>query len=286
MRFIATIDVEDWFHILDSTAVPRLDKWASLPSRIERNFLRLLDIFESHQVPTTCFFLGWVAQRYPQLVREAHDRGHEIASHGYSHALAYQLGRVRFLEDTLRAKKLLENLIGAPVRGYRASGFSVTAATPWFFDCLAEAGHEYDSSVFPGRRAHGGLKHAPIAPYRVATRAGVVHELPVSVASCLGQPVCFFGGGYLRLFPTWLIRNRARRVVESGRPVVFYVHPREIDPGQPRLPLSAWRSFKSYYGLKTTERKLHVLTSGPGWLTCAEYLRNFKTEGESSLVKP
>jgi polysaccharide deacetylase family protein (PEP-CTERM system associated) len=253
---VLSIDVEDWFHIMDLPSAPRIDKWSGLPSLVEPNFLDMLDMLDRRGVKGTCFFLGWVAERLPHLVSEAKSRGHEIASHGYTHDLVYELTDRQFLADVIRARKLLEDLSGGPVAGYRAPGFSVTEKTPWFFERLAEAGYRYDSSVFPASRGHGGFASFGIGPCIVDTKHGPIVEIPVSVARFLGARVCFFGGGYLRLFPYTLVRRMAAQVLAEGRPVVFYVHPREIDPGHPRLEMPLGRRFRSYVGLKRARRKI------------------------------
>ncbi|MGB8889598.1 MAG: XrtA system polysaccharide deacetylase [Candidatus Korobacteraceae bacterium] len=255
---IFSVDVEDWFHILDVPSVPALAEWSSLPSRVERNFSRLLDIFSAENVQVTCFVLGWIGERYPHLVKEAAARGHEIASHGYGHRLVYEQGRDDFYEDVLHARLLLEDIAGVPVSGYRAPGFSTTADTPWFFDALAEAGYHYDSSVFPAARGHGGIRDGRRDPHRIGNGDGIL-EVPITVANWMGKPMCFFGGGYLRLFPYWLVRKMARQVLAEGRPVVFYIHPREIDPGHPRLPMNRVRQFKCYVNLETTESKVRQI---------------------------
>lgn len=252
---IFSVDVEDWFHILDLPSTPPISEWAGLPSHVEKNFTRLLDIFSECKVQVTCFFLGWIGEHYPQLVKEAAARGHEVASHGYGHQLVFKQSRDQFYEDVRHARLLLEDIAGAPVSGYRAPGFSTTEETPWFFDTLTDAGYQYDSSVFPATRAHGGLRESRREPHRLGSGDGIV-ELPISVADMMGKPICFFGGGYLRLFPYWLIRKKAHEVLAEGRPVVFYIHPREIDPAQPRLPMSRKRAFKSYVNLNTTEWKV------------------------------
>lgn len=269
---IFTVDVEDWFHILDLEGAPGLTEWGSQPSRVEANFLRMLDMFDEHKVTVTCFVLGWVAERYPHLVKAAAERGHEIASHGFAHRLVYQMGEKAFFDDALKAKKLIEDVAGRPVLGYRAAGFSVTKDTPWFFEKLAEAGYTYDSSVFPAKRAHGGMDTGRFAPYRVRTASGDITEFPITVAGVLGKPVCFFGGGYLRLFPHWLIRTMARRVRREGRTVMYYVHPREIDMGQPRLSMGPGRRFKSYYNIAGTEAKMGKILRGEPFAPVRDYL--------------
>lgn len=282
---ILSVDVEDWFHILDVEATPSVDRWAGLEGRVERNFHALLDTFSRHDQHVTCFFLGWVGERYPGLVREAVARGHEIASHGHHHQLVYGQTREEFGEDLRRAKGVLEDLAGASVSGYRAPGFSVTAATPWALEEIAASGHAYDSSVFPAGRGHGGLSGAAVHPHRVPTASGELLEFPVSVTSLLGRRLCFFGGGYLRLFPWPVIERMARRVVADGRPVVYYLHPREIDPDQPRLPMSRMRRFKTYVNLSTTAGKLERLLEGAGLVTFREWIAGHG-EALPTVVRP
>lgn len=253
---IFSVDVEDWFHLLDLPGMPEMAGWTGLPSHVGNNFHKLLDLFDSRDVKVTCFFLGWVAQRYPELVREAVRRGHEVGSHGYSHALVYQMTHEDFLRDVAKAKDIIEQSSGNAVAGYRAPGFSVTTEVPWFFDALVEAGYRYDSSVFPAKRQHGGLRAAIRVPHRIDTPLGSITEFPISVTDLFGRPVCFFGGGYLRLFPMAVIRYMSHKVLSEGGPVIYYVHPREIDPDHPRLPMSIARRFKSYVGLRTTEGKI------------------------------
>jgi polysaccharide deacetylase family protein (PEP-CTERM system associated) len=272
MKCIFSIDVEDWFHILDLPSTPELGKWESFPSHVENNFINLLDIFEEKQILGTCFFLGWIAERHPNLVKEAAARGHEIASHGYSHRLVYEMTEEDFLEDAVKSKALIENIIGRPVIGYRSAGFSTTENTPWFFDKLIEAGYRYDSSVFPAPRGHGGLKTNNLAPYSINGSSGRIIEFPISVARLMGKSLCFFGGGYLRLFPYFLIKRMARKVLSEGRPTVFYVHPREIDPAHPRLPMNAIRRFKSYVNLDSTQGKISKLLKDFEFVTFERYV--------------
>ncbi|HEY2512722.1 MAG TPA: XrtA system polysaccharide deacetylase [Polyangiaceae bacterium] len=271
---IFSVDVEDWFHILALPDAPDLNQWAAYPSRVSDNFRKLLDVFDQHRVQVTCFFLGWVAERFPELAREAHARGHEVASHGYSHTLVYEMTPAAFREDIARAKKILEDAVGAEVRGYRCPGFSVTKDTPWFFDVVKDAGYAYDSSVFPAPRQHGGLTSDQYAPYVKQTKHGPLVEFPVTVAEVMGKPMCFFGGGYLRLFPFPVVKVMSERVLAEGRPVVFYVHPREIDPGHPRMKMSAARRFKSYVGLRGTEQKIHRILREFRVTTFRDYLAN------------
>jgi polysaccharide deacetylase family protein (PEP-CTERM system associated) len=267
---IFSVDVEDWFHILDVPSAPDISNWAALPSRVEANFYRLLDIFNEAGKHVTCFFVGWIAERYPHLVREAVVRGHEIASHGYAHRLAYSMTQSEFRDDALRSRLLLEDISGTRIVGYRAPGFSSTGATPWFFSELRSAGYLYDSSVFPARHGHGGSPNSPLLPHLIEDE-GLI-ELPASIAELGPIRMCFFGGGYLRLFPYSIIRGMGRRQMAKGGPLVFYIHPREIDPTHPRLPMSYARRFKSYVNLHTTEQKLRMIMHDFPVTTCRNFL--------------
>lgn len=271
---IFSIDVEDWFHILDVPGAPDINTWPTLPSRVERNFLQLLDLFSDSRGEqpqrATCFFLGWIAERFPHLVREAVARGHEIASHGYAHELAYTLTRSAFRADALRSRMLLEDISGTQVIGYRAAGFSSTDATPWFFTELRDIGYLYDSSVFPARRGHGGNPNSLLGPHFPAETDLI--ELPATVAEFGSARICFFGGGYLRLSPYRLIRDMSRRLLARGAPVMFYIHPREIDPYHPRISMSYRRSFQSYVNLATTEKKIRNIIRDFPVTTCRQFL--------------
>ncbi|HTS71006.1 MAG TPA: XrtA system polysaccharide deacetylase [Terriglobia bacterium] len=253
---VFTVDVEDWFHILDVPSTPPLEQWASLPSRVERNFHTLLDLFDAKRARTTCFFLGWIADRFPHLVKAAAQRGHEVASHGYAHQLVRTMTRQEFHEDIVRSKKLLEDLTGAPILGYRAPGFSLTRRTAWLFEELLAAGYVYDSSLFPAKRGHGGDASFSRLPTLWGEGNRTLIEFPVTVTDLAGCGVCLFGGGYLRFFPYPLIRHRARALLAAGQPIVYYIHPREIDPTHPRLPMNPYRRFKSYYNLNSTWTKV------------------------------
>jgi polysaccharide deacetylase family protein (PEP-CTERM system associated) len=266
---VFTIDVEDWFHILDVTGTPDLAAWDSHPSRLA-NFHTLLDLLASLNVNATCFVLGWVARRFPSLLREASERGHEIASHGFGHEIVSGISRTQFREDIRSAKAAIEDATGTRVVGYRAPGFSITRATPWAFDEIIEAGHIYDSSVFPARHGHGGIPGAPRHPHIIHSETGRLIEFPVSIADTPFGPQCCFGGGYLRLIPMWFVMAMAERVRSDGRGVVWYIHPREIDPGHPRLQMSLKRRFKSYVNLRSTAGRLKAILQNGNFATFSE----------------
>lgn len=269
---ILTVDVEDWFHILEVEGTPDLERWRGLESRVARGFHTLLDLCDEAGARATCFFLGWVAERFPELVRAAHARGHEVASHGYAHRLVYDQRPAEFGADIRRAKDVLEQACGAAVDGYRAPGFSIRADTPWAFDEIAAAGYRYDASVFPGPRGHGGLPGAPLGPHLLETRAGRLVEFPATVVDLGLARVCFFGGGYLRLSPYRVMAGMTRLVNLRRRPVIYYVHPREVDPDHPRLAMSRLRRFKSYVNLRSTAPKLRRLLRAQRLGTFREWL--------------
>jgi polysaccharide deacetylase family protein (PEP-CTERM system associated) len=269
---VMSVDVEDWFHILELDTTPDISAWNDQESRVCANTRTLLDLFDAAGAKVTCFFLGWTAERFPGLVREVRARGHEIACHGYAHQLVYTQTPQQFFEDITRAKAIIESIAGEAVLGYRAPGFSIVAETPWAFDQIARAGYRYDSSVFPSVRGHGGINSARMDPHKIATKHGPLWEFPVSVAEVMGRRVCFFGGGYLRLFPYFLIRYMARKVNQSGRPVTYYVHPREIDPIHPRIRMAAVRRFKSYVNLETTLSKVRKIIEDDKLVTYREQL--------------
>jgi polysaccharide deacetylase family protein (PEP-CTERM system associated) len=253
---IFSVDVEDWFNLSGTGLEPPPSAWDGLESRLERNLRGLLELLAESGSTATCFFVGYFAKRFPHLVREVIAAGHEIASHGYFHRLVYEMSPGDFYQDAVAARQLLEDISGTPVRGFRAPAFSVTDRTPWFFDKLVEAGYRYDSSVFPAPHQTGGLATARFEPYGIATSAGMLAEFPITAVRIFGKPMCFFGGGYLRLFPYPLIRAMGYQALREGRPVIFYVHPREIDPGQPRLPVSRRRKFTCYVNIRSTRPKI------------------------------
>jgi polysaccharide deacetylase family protein (PEP-CTERM system associated) len=253
---IFSIDVEDWFNLSGTGLEPAPSEWDRLESRVERNFRSLLELLAEAGSTATCFFIGYFGKRFPHLVHEAIAAGHEIASHSYFHRLVYQMTPDEFYQDALASRKLLEDISGRAVCGFRAPAFSVTRNTPWFFDRLAEAGYRYDSSVFPARHQTGGLAASRFEPYNVETAAGTIAEFPITVVRVLASPMCFFGGGYLRMFPYRLMRAMGRRALNEGRPIVFYIHPREIDPDHPRMPLSLRRKFTCYVNLRSARRKV------------------------------
>ena len=255
-----TIDVEDYFHVSVFDGILPRSAWDTMESRVCRNTERLLDIFSEHEVRATFFVLGWVAERFPDLVRTIAGRGHEIASHGYAHRLIYDQTPAAFRDDVRRAKGLLEETGGRRVLGYRAPSYSITPRSLWALDILLEEGYRYDSSIFPIRHDRYGIPVSQREPYVIERNAGTLFEVPGSTTTLgpLNLPIA--GGGYFRILPYWWTRWGIARVNRlEGRPAVFYLHPWEIDPEQPQLPAGKLSSFRHYRNLDCTESRLRRL---------------------------
>ena len=259
-----TIDVEDYFHVQAFADVIDRRDWDGLPCRVEANTDRILAQFDKAGVSATMFTLGWVAERYPQIVRRIVAAGHELASHGYAHARVDGQTREAFAQDVTRARGLLEDLGGVAVRGYRAPTFSISARSPWAYDVLAETGHRYSSSVYPVRHDLYGAPDAPRLPYRVAQ--GALWELPMTTVTLGGRNIPCSGGGFFRLLPYRLFRLGLQRFNASeAKPGMFYTHPWEIDPEQPRVA-APWRSrFRHYLNLSRTAPRLDQLLGDFAW---------------------
>ena len=259
-----TIDVEDYFQV--SALSPHIDRsdWHRIPCRVERNIDLVLALLAESGSKATFFTLGWIAERYPRLVERIVADGHELASHGYGHHRATDQSRAEFSEDIRRAKSLLEDLAGIEVRGYRAPSFSVGKGNPWAFDCIAEAGYRYSSSVYPIRHDHYGMPDAPRFSHQ--SRDGLL-EIPVTTARLLKTNWPAGGGGYFRLMPYALSRSLIRRVNQlECRSAVFYFHPWELDPGQPRIAgVSLKTRFRHYVNLHRTEPRLRSLLRDFTW---------------------
>lgn len=252
-----TVDVEDYFHVNAFEGILPRTRWDRMESRVVANTERLLDIFEQASVRGTFFVLGWVAERFPELVRSIAAQGHEIASHGYAHRLVYDLTPVMFRDDIRRSKAVLESTCGVAVNGYRAPSYSITPRSLWAVDILIEEGFTYDASVFPIHHDRYGIPLSPRHPYRLQRESGAIIEAPASTVQWgpLNFPVA--GGGYFRILPyawtKWGIRRINRR---ERRPAIFYIHPWEIDPAQPRLSGGVLSRFRHYRNLDQTEHRL------------------------------
>lgn len=260
-----SVDVEDYFHVSALRPYIHKEDWAKYPQRLEQNLHRLLSIFSDAGVKATFFWLGWAAERMPAMVRAVADAGHEIASHGYSHVRVHDQRPLEFCADVARTKALLEDLGGQQVLGYRAASFSIDERNLWALDVLQEAGYHYSSSVNPIRHDHYGMPDAPRFPFKV--KAGAITEIPVTCVQLAGMRLPCGGGGYFRLAPYLWSRWSIRRVcVDESRPAVFYFHPWEIDPEQPRVPGIDLRTrFRHYVNLSAFEAKLCRLLSDFRW---------------------
>jgi len=262
---IASVDVEDFFHVEAFAGVIDRAQWADYTPRVEANTRRLLDLFDETGVRGTFFVLGWVAERFPGLVREIAARGHEPACHSYWHRLIYTLTPEEFREDTLRAKRVIEDACGQQVTGYRAPSFSVTRRCLWALEILAESGFRYDSSVFPVTHDVYGVPDAPRHPFIVSTASGPILEYPLTTfrvpwnGASTGPNLPVAGGGYLRLLPAWYTRWGVHRAWDEGLPIISYVHPWEVDPEQPRVPAPFKSRLRHYTNLNRTASRLREL---------------------------
>jgi polysaccharide deacetylase family protein (PEP-CTERM system associated) len=255
-----TIDVEDYFHVSVFDGILPRHQWDSFESRVCGNTSRLLDVFGEFDLRATFFVLGWVAERHPTLVRRIRDAGHEIASHGYEHRLVYDQTPIAFRNDVRKAKRQLEDASGVPVLGYRAPSYSITPRSLWALDILIEEGHAYDASIFPVKHDRYGIPSSSRHPYVVERAAGRLVEVPGSTTRFGSVNLPIGGGGYFRILPYHWTRWGISRVNRTeNRPTVFYLHPWEIDPQQPRFKTGALSRFRHYRNLHTTEHKLRTL---------------------------
>ncbi|ABD79403.1 XrtA system polysaccharide deacetylase [Saccharophagus degradans] len=247
-----TVDVEDYFHVSAFYKVISQGDWDKWPTRVEENTLKLLDLFEQRKIKCTFFVLGWVAERFPELIRKLSEQGHEIASHGYSHQLVYTQTPEVFREETKKSKDILEQITQQPILGYRAASYSITRKSLWALDILDELGFEWDSSIFPVHHDNYGVPGSPTQPYTIELENGnKITEFPLTSAKVMGMSIPAAGGGYFRQYPYALSRWLFERAsVNQTRPLIFYLHPWEIDPDQPRVPNASFKSkFRHYTNL-------------------------------------
>ena len=262
IKNVLTIDVEDYFHVAALSKSIKQEEWDTITPRVTNNIYQLLDLFDEHNVKATHFVLGWVAERFPELVREIDQRGHEVASHGYSHQLVYDQLPVVFENETRNSKDLLEDIVGKPVEGYRAASYSITRKSLWALDILADLGFKYDSSIFPVVHDKYGIRGSPELPHVLETpNKSTLVEYPLSTFRVLGQSIPVAGGGYFRLYPYWLSRFFYQKINQNAAPFVFYLHPWEIDPEQPKVNASLLSQFRHYNNLdKGYQRLSRLLT--------------------------
>ena len=261
-----SVDVEEWFQVGAFERVIDPADWPTFAPRVEDNCARLLDLFARANVKATFFTLGWVAQRHPALIRRIFEAGHEIASHGRAHARVFTLGAKAFAEDLTHSRKALEDASGAAILGYRAPSFSIDARTPWAHEVLAAQGYAYSSSVAPIAHDHYGWREAPRFAFRPLAHSDLI-EIPVTTAEFAGRRLAAGGGGFFRVLPYAFTRWAITQVnTRDQRPAVFYFHPWEIDPGQPRMPHAPLRSrLRHYTNLDVMEAKLARLLADFSW---------------------
>lgn len=275
MKNAMTIDVEDYFHVSAFASAIQSTQWDSYACRVEANTDKLLGLFNDSGIKATFFVLGWVAERYPALVRSIAAQGHEIACHGYSHRLVYDQTPAEFRAETDRSKQVLEDLVQTPVLGYRAASYSITMKSLWALDILVELGFGYDSSIFPVRHDRYGIPGGSRAPYRLRTPSGKsLVEFPLTTVELARYRLPVSGGGYFRLFPYFLTRMALASVNRrEQRPFIFYLHPWEVDPDQPRVKTGWLSRFRHYNNLERCEPRLRQLMADFEFGTVAEVLQ-------------
>jgi len=261
MKNALTIDVEDYFHVAAFSSVCSPERWDSYECRVERNTDRLLAIFDENNVKATFFILGWVAERFPALVRRIAEMGHEVASHGFSHRLIYEQTPDDFRVETIKSKHILEDIAQSSVIGYRAASYSITKQSEWALDILADAGFQYDSSIVPVYHDLYGIPGAPDSPGVISTPDGrSLVEFPPSTVKFANARIPVGGGGYFRIFPYAITRKALSYINQKeGKPFSFYLHPWEIDPDQPRMEVKLRSRFRHYTNLSRCEGRLRRL---------------------------
>ena len=266
MRNALSVDVEDWFQVGAFETVISRDDWETLPRRVEANTVRALDLFDEAGVKATFFILGWIAARHPALVRRIAEAGHEVASHGWDHRRVFTMSEAEFRDDLEKARDAIEQAAGSRVAGYRAPSFSIDARTPWAHPVLAERGYAYSSSVAPVRHDHYGWPDSPRFAWRPVPGSDLI-ELPVTTVNVGRLRIAAGGGGFFRLFPYAFSRWAVARVnLDEGRPAVFYFHPWDIDPDQPRVSQAPIRSILRHYtNLAAMRPKLRKLLRDYQW---------------------
>lgn len=279
-----TVDVEDYFQVSAFESRVKREEWDQFPCRVERNMHRILELFDAHQTRATFFTLGWIAERYPNVIREAADAGHEIASHGFAHVRASEQTQEEFSQDVSRSKKLLEDVSGCSVRGFRAASFSIGRENMWALDTLQDAGYTYSSSIYPVHHDHYGMPEAP--RFAFCHRENGLMEIPITTVSVMNQNLPCGGGGYFRLLPylytKWALGRVNRREGESS---VFYFHPWEIDPEQPRFSnLTLKTRIRHYTNLGEMESRLTRLLQDFRWDRLDKVFLEPRTELQESVV--
>ena len=255
IRNVFTVDFEDWYQGIEVDS----SEWNRFQDRIEIGAERILYLLAKYNTKATFFILGYVAERYPNLARAIQKEGHEIGTHGYSHALIYRQVQERFTTELRKSLRMLEDIIGTKVKCHRAAFFSITEKSLWALDILLEEGITCDSSIFPVHNYRYGIPNAPRVPYHIQLNGGSLLEMPISTCEFCGKSIPMAGGAYFRIYPYWLTKRLIQRVNKQGYPVIFYIHPWELDPDHPRISLPRRIAVTHYYNLKSTEQNLEKL---------------------------
>ena len=261
---ILTFDIEDWFHLLDNDSTKTEVEWENYESRIHQNIDKIFEVLDKKNTKASFFVVGWMAKKYPEIIKEISDRGYDIGSHTHLHQLVYEQDRVSFFNDVEKSIKTIEDCSGKKVKMFRAPGFSITEKNKWAFEVLHELGIEVDSSVFPAKRSHGGMPSYGVSEPSILKYNGIsLKEFPINTQRILGCNIIFSGGGYFRIMPYTLLKKWTKQ----SNYVMSYMHPRDLDPNQPMIQeLSLQRKLKSYVGLKSAQRKLE------NWLTDFDFI--------------
>jgi len=255
-----SVDVEDWFQVTNFEQVINRKDWDRCESRVVPNVQRILDILSAADVRATFFILGWIAERHPQMVLSIRDRGHEISTHGYAHSQIQRQTQDEFRQDVAQALTVLEMILGEKIIGYRAPSYSIVPETMWAWEQLSDLGIRYDSSIFPIKHDRYGVSGLPRFPFTIDLKDGKeLVEFPLSTVRILGRNIPIAGGGYLRLYPYWFVKWAVRRINRQGHPAIFYLHPWEIDPYQPRQEVNFFKSLRHYTNIAATETKIKAL---------------------------
>lgn len=255
-----SVDVEDWFQVTNFEQVIERKDWDRCESRVVPNVHRILDILSAADARATFFVLGWIAERHPQMVLSIRDGGHEVSTHGYAHSQIHRQTQEEFRQDVAKAISVLEKILGERIIGYRAPSYSIVPETMWAWEQLSNLGIRYDSSIFPIKHDRYGVSGLPRFPFTIDLKDGKeLVEFPLSTVRILGRNIPIAGGGYLRLYPYWFVKWAVKRINGQGHPAIFYLHPWEIDPHQPRQEVNFFKSLRHYTNIAATEAKIKAL---------------------------
>jgi len=273
-RNILTVDLEDWFVVENLKGAVNYDQWDVLPSRIKENTEKILALFDMHNVRATFFVLGWIAERFPDLINNISMQGHEIACHSYAHNRVDLLKQKEFRKDTERAVKAIYDACGVSPIGYRAPSWSINSKIEWAFEILADSGFLYDSSLYPIKHDIYGEPHGLRVIARMNLKNGNhIYEIPASTVKFMGKNFPVGGGGYLRLSPVWFTERMIRKLNRAGQPAVIYLHPWEVDENQPRVRnLSFLQRYRQYGSISLLIKKLDILLKKFDFCTAGDYI--------------